>query len=171
MLQQRSFQAKMSHPHCVDLNGPSAPKWYIVDATDQVVGRLATVLARVITGKHKPSFTRHVDTGDYVVVVNADKVAFTGNKWDGKLYRRHTGYISGLKTATAAEMKKKHPTDILKLAVWGMTGKNALASHQINKLKLFASADHTHKAQNPQPLPIGASRRTNLTRKRPANTK
>jgi large subunit ribosomal protein L13 len=160
MLQQKSYQAKQSGPHFFETQGPNAPKWYVVDAKDQVVGRLATVIARVITGKHKPTFTRHADAGDFVVVLNADKVAFTRNKWDGKLYYDHSDYAGGLKIKTAKEMMDRHPTEILRRAVWGMTNKSNLARHQMKKLKLYAGAEHPHVAQNPQPLPAGTVRRT-----------
>ena len=164
MLQKKSFQAKQAKPHFFETHGSAAPKWYIVDAQDQVVGRLATLLARVICGKHKPTYTRHADTGDFVVVLNADKVVFTGNKWKGKLYRHHTGFISGLKTFTAEEMKNRHPEEILRQAVWGMTGKSTLADHQMKKLKIYASAEHPHSAQQPQPLPAGVVRHTHYGR-------
>lgn len=160
MLQRKTYQAKMSGPHFFEPKGPNAPKWYVVDAKDQVVGRLSTVLARVITGKHKPTYTRHADAGDFVVVLNADKVVFTRNKLDGKLYRKHTGYIGGLKTYTARDMLQRNPTEVLRQAVWGMTPKSSLARHQMKKLKLYTSAEHPHLAQNPQPLPAAASRRT-----------
>jgi large subunit ribosomal protein L13 len=162
MLQQKTYQAKQSGPHFFEPKGPNAPKWYIVDAKDQVVGRLATVLARVVTGKHKTRYTRHADAGDFIIVINADKVVFTRNKWDGKLYRDHSEYISGLKTKTAREMLQRHPTEILRRAVWGMTNGSSLARHQMKKLKLFASDKHPHVAQNPQPLPAGTTRRTVL---------
>lgn len=132
----------------------------MVDAKDQVVGRLATVLARVIIGKHKPTYTKHADTGDFVVVLNADKVVFTRNKWQGKLYRDHTGYVGGLKTKTAQEMLERHPEEILRRAIWGMTGKSSLARHQMKKLKIYTGAEHPHRAQNPQALPAGVIRRT-----------
>ena len=106
-----------------------------------------------------------MDTGDYIIVLNADKVALTGNKEDGKLYRRHTGYVGGLKTATAGQMRARHPDEIIRLAVWGMTNKSSLARHQMKKLKVFAGAEHPHAAQNPQPLPAGTIRRTNLAKK------
>src|SRR5215210_3891618 len=115
MLQRKTYQAKQSGPHMFETRGPNAPKWYVVDAKDQVVGRLATVIARVITGKHKTTYTRHADAGDFVVVLNADKVVFTRNKLDGKLYRAHTGYVSGLKTRTAREMLQRRPTEVLRL--------------------------------------------------------
>lgn len=165
MLQQKSYQAKQSGPHFFETRGPQAPKWYVVDAKDQVVGRLATILARVVTGKHKATYTKHADTGDFIVVVNADKVVFTRNKWDGKLYRDHTGYVSGLKTKTAREMLARHPDEILRRAVWGMTNKSNLARHQMKKLKIFAGSEHPHQAQMPQPLSAGVTRKTVLASK------
>ncbi|MEK7689869.1 MAG: 50S ribosomal protein L13 [Bdellovibrionota bacterium] len=152
----------MSGPHYFEPHGPNAPKWYIVDAKDQVVGRLATVIARVITGKHKATYTRHADTGDFVILINADKVVFTRNKLDGKLYRKHTGYIGGLKTMTAREMLARSPGEVMRLAIWGMTNKSTLADHQMKKLKIFAGDVHPHAAQNPQALPVSATRRTVL---------
>lgn len=166
MLQQKSFQAKQFGPHLFETEGPNAPKWYIVDAKDQVVGRIATVLARVLTGKHKPIYTKHADTGDFVVVLNADKVVFTRNKWRDKLYRDHSGYVGGLKTKTAQEMLERHPEEILRRAVWGMTNKSSLARHQMKKLKIYTGAEHPHRAQNPQALPAGSIRRTVVSAKR-----
>lgn len=163
MLQQKSYQAKQSGPHYFEPKGPNAPKWYVVDAKDQVVGRLATVIARVVTGKHKPTYTRHADAGDFVIVLNADKVVFTRNKWDGKLYRDHSGYVSGLKTKTARQMLERHPEEILRRAVWGMTNKTSLARHQMKKLKIYVGDKHEHQAQKPQPLPAGTTRRTVLS--------
>ncbi|OFZ78809.1 MAG: 50S ribosomal protein L13 [Bdellovibrionales bacterium RIFOXYD1_FULL_53_11] len=140
----------------------------MVDAKDQVVGRIATVITRVLIGKHKPTFTRHADTGDFVVVVNADKVAFTGKKWSDKLYRHHTDYVSGLKTVTAQQMLERNPEEILRQAVWGMTNKSNLARHQMKKLKIYAGAEHPHKAQCPLPLPFGAIRKTVVSRPKKA---
>ncbi len=164
MLQQKSYQAKQYGPHFFETQGSNAPKWYIVDAKDQVVGRLATVIARVVIGKHKPTYTKHADTGDFIVVLNADKVVFTRNKWDGKLYRDHTGYVGGLKTKTAKEMLLRHPEEILRRAVWGMTNKSNLARHQMKKLKIFTGTQHPHAAQKPEPLPSGVVRRTVVSR-------
>lgn len=170
--QQKTYQAKQSGPHIFETTGPNAPKWYIVDAKDQVVGRLSTVIARVILGKHKPTYTRHADAGDFVVVINADKVAFTRNKLDGKLYRHHTEYVSGLKTRTARQvLAGPNPEEVLKLAVYGMTNKSSLAKHQMSKLKLYAGDKHPHQAQNPQPLPVAATRRTVVGAKKPAKKK
>lgn len=166
MLQQKSYQAQQSRPHIFQTKGPTAPKWYIVDAEDQVVGRLATVVARLVTGKHKPTFTRHADAGDFVVVINAEKVVFTRNKWTGKIYRDYSGYISGLKNKTALEMLQRHPEEILRRAVWGMTGKSSLARHQMKKLKIYTGTEHPHAAQNPQPLPASVTRRTVLAGKK-----
>lgn len=165
MLQQKSYQAKQSGPHFFEPKGPNAPKWYVVDAKDQVVGRLATIIARVVTGKHKATYTRHADTGDFVVVLNADKIVFTRNKWSDKLYRDHSGYVGGLKTKTAQQMLERHPEEILRRAIWGMTNKSSLARHQMKKLKLYTSAEHPHAAQNPQPLPASVIRRTVLAKK------
>lgn len=145
---------------------PHLSKWYLVDAKDQVVGRLATILARLITGKHKAAYTKHIDSGDFVVVTNCDKVVFTRNKWDKKMYYDYSGYLSGLKAKTARELLARKPDDILWRAVWGMTGKSSLARKQMKKLKLFVSDKHTHAAQNPQPLPKGLVRNTVLDPKR-----
>ncbi len=164
MFQQKSYQAKQYGPHFFEPHGPNAPKWYVVDAKDQVVGRLATVLARVLTGKHKPTYTKHADTGDFVVVVNADQVVFTRNKWNDKLYRDHSGYVGGLKTKTAKQMLAQHPEEILRQAIWGMTNKSSMARHQMKKLKIFAGSEHLHQAQCPQQLPAGAARNTVVSR-------
>jgi large subunit ribosomal protein L13 len=164
MLQQKSYQAKQYGPHFFETQGDNAPKWFVVDAQDQVVGRLATIIARVVTGKHKPTYSRHADTGDFLIVLNADKVVFTRNKWEDKLYRDHTGYVSGLKTKTAKEMLQRHPEEILRRAVWGMTNKSSLARHQMKKLKIFAGNEHPHQAQGPIALPTGVIRNTVLSR-------
>lgn len=160
MLQQKSYQAKQSGPHYFEPKGPNAPKWYVVDANDQVLGRIATVLARVITGKHKATYTRHADAGDFVIVLNADKIQLTRTKWDKKGYYDHTDFVGGLKIYTARDFVKRRPTELLRRAVWGMTGKTSLARHQMKKLKLIVGTEHEHVAQNPQPLPLAATRRT-----------
>jgi large subunit ribosomal protein L13 len=164
MFQQKSYQAKQYGPHFFETQGQNAPKWYVVDARDQVVGRFATILARVITGKHKATYTKHADTGDFVIVLNADKVVFTRNKWEDKLYREHSGYVGGLKTKTAKQMLQAHPEEILRQAVWGMTNKSSLARHQMKKLKIFAGSEHDHQAQLPQALPAGVIRNTVMSR-------
>jgi large subunit ribosomal protein L13 len=124
-------------------------KWYLIDATDKVVGRLATEIANVLRGKSNPKFTPHTDSGDFVVVINAEKVKFTGNKWDQKVYRKHSGYVGGLKERTAKEQLERRPDLILMSAVKGMLPKNTLGRKQLTKLKVFAGAEHAHAAQNP----------------------
>ncbi|MCM0605250.1 MAG: 50S ribosomal protein L13 [Xanthomonadaceae bacterium] len=157
---------KQIGPHYFEPKGPNAPKWFIVDAKDQVVGRLASMIAKVLVGKHKPSFTRHADTGDFVVVVNAEKVVFTRNKWKQKIYRDYSGYISGLKEKTAEQLLARHPEQILERAVQGMLNKTNLARHQLKKLKVYAGEKHPHAAQDPQTLPLSATRRSALTAKK-----
>ena len=169
MLQQKSYQARQNGPHFFETKGPNAPKWFVVDAQEQVVGRLATVIARVISGKHKPTYTKHADSGDFVVVLNADKVVLTRTKWDKKLYRDYSGYISGLKTKTAREMRDRHPEEIIRRAVWGMLNKSSLGRHQMKKLKIYTTAQHPHTAQNPQPFPAGVQRKTVLTKTKKAS--
>lgn len=127
-------------------------KWYVVDAAGWRVGRLATHIASILRGKHKPEFTPHVDTGDFVVVINADKVEFSGKKWTDKKYRRHSGYPGGLKEVTAQEMLQKHPERLLYYAVRGMLPHNTLGRQQLKKLKVYAGAEHPHEAQQPVPF-------------------
>jgi large subunit ribosomal protein L13 len=123
--------------------------WWLINAENQIVGRLATQIANLLRGKNKTTYTPHVDTGDFVVVINADKVKFTGNKWLDKKYYDHSSFVGGLKEKTAKEMLKKHPEEILRRAVWGMMGgKGVLARNQIKKLKIYTGAEHPHKAQN-----------------------
>ena len=165
MFQQKSYLAKKVGPHFYEIKGPNAPKWYVVDVKDQVVGRAASMIAKVIIGKHKASYTPHVDTGDFVVVLNADKVVFTRNKLDSKLYRDYSGYISGLKERTAREMLQTKPEEVIRRAVWGMTNKSSLARHQMKKLKVYAGAEHPHQAQDLQELPLSAKRRSVFTKK------
>lgn len=129
-------------------------KWYMVDAQDKIVGRLATRLAEVLTGKHKPNYTPHIDNGDYVVVVNADKVRFSGNKWSDKNYYKHTGFMGGIKNRTASEILDRKPTEILRKAVWGMLRKNHLSRRQLMKLKLYASPDHPHQSKKLENLEL-----------------
>lgn len=125
-------------------------KWYLVDATDKTLGRLATEVATLLRGKHKPEYTPHVDTGDFVVVINAEKVRLTGNKWKDKIYYRHTGYTGGLKETTASEMLQKHPTRLIEFAVRGMLPKTSLGRKQGKKLKVYAGSEHPHTAQQPE---------------------
>ena len=129
-------------------------KWYVIDAQDQVLGRLAVEIARRLRGKHKPIFTPHVDTGDYIVVINADKIRLTGNKWDDKVYYHHSGYPGGLKTVTAKQLMRRKPIRILELAVKGMLPKNVLGREIFRKLKVYASPDHPHAAQQPEILTL-----------------
>ena len=130
--------------------------WYIVDATGKVLGRIATEVARRLRGKHKPEFTPHVDTGDYIVVVNADKLRVTGNKAKDKLYHRHTTYPGGLRTTSFEKLHAKHPERVLKLAVKGMLPKGPLGYAMIKKMKVYTGAEHPHAAQQPKPLQIEA---------------
>ena len=129
-------------------------KWYVVDAEGQTLGRLATEIARILRGKNKPQYTPHVDTGDFVVVVNAEKVVVTGRKAEQKVYRRHSGYPGGLKTTTYEQMLERRPTEILRRAVKGMMPKTRLARQQLRKLKIYAGPEHPHAAQNPQELEV-----------------
>jgi large subunit ribosomal protein L13 len=126
--------------------------WYIVDAEGKTLGRLATRIADTLRGKHKPEYTPHVDTGDFVVVVNADKVHVTGNKRDAKLYRRYSGYPGGLRSRSLREMLERRPEEVIRLAVRGMLPRNRLARKQLTKLKVYAGPDHPHAAQQPVPL-------------------
>jgi len=135
--------------------GEVEAKWWLVDATDKVVGRLASEIAVLLMGKHRPTYTPHVDTGDYVVVVNAEKVVFTGNKWDKKRYTWTTGY-TGLRSESARHRMEKHPEDILGEAVRRMLPKNKLAKTMLSKLKIYVGNEHPHQAQNPEPLELGA---------------
>lgn len=129
-------------------------KWYVVDANDKVLGRLATQIAMRLRGKHKPEFTPHLDTGDFIIVVNADKIRLTGKKMDKKLYYRHTGYMGGLKVRTARQMLDKKPEEVIRLAVRRMLPKNRLGRKQLKKLKIYAGPEHPHQAQTPEPLEI-----------------
>jgi large subunit ribosomal protein L13 len=128
--------------------------WYLVDATDKTLGRLASEIAKRLRGKHKPEYTPHVDTGDYIVVINAEKIKVTGRKHTDKLYHRHTGYIGGLKTNNFKWMLENKPTDIITIATKGMLPKNILGRSMLKKLKVFAGSEHTHSAQQPKVLEI-----------------
>lgn len=129
-------------------------KWYIVDAENKVLGRLATEIANRLRGKHKPTFSSFIDNGDFVVVTNAEKITLTGNKLDDKKYYRHTGYIGGIKEISAKELLVKHPEDVLIKAVKGMLPKNKLGRAQLKKLKVYAGTNHPHAAQQPAVLDI-----------------
>lgn len=143
MIKQKTFSPRP---------GDIEKKWYVVDANGQTVGRLATKIADCLRGKNKPIFSPHVDVGDYVVVINADKVEFSGNKWDQKVYYRHTNHMGGLKSTGALEMKERYPERIIMNAVRGMLPKTSLGRKQLTKLKVFAGQEHAHEAQNPEVL-------------------
>lgn len=128
--------------------------WYVVDATDKTLGRLSTHIANRIRGKHKAEYTPHVDTGDYIVVVNAEKIKVTGKKLDDKHYYRHTGYPGGIKSVTLGKMMQDTPTKAIEQAVKGMMPKNKLSRMMLAKLKVYAGSEHPHTAQQPQPLEI-----------------
>lgn len=129
-------------------------KWYVVDAKDKILGRLATEIAFRLRGKHKPTFSPFIDNGDFIIVTNADQIQLTGKKWDDKKYYRHTGYIGGIKETTARELLTKHPTDLVTNAVKGMLPKNKIGRAQLKKLKVYAGTDHPHQAQQPEKLEI-----------------
>jgi large subunit ribosomal protein L13 len=142
---RKTYSAK---PHEVERT------WFVVDAEGKTLGRLATEIAKILRGKHKPSYTPHVDTGDYVVVVNADKVRVTGKRLDQKIYYRHSGYMGGLKAVSLRRMLETHPERVIESAVKGMLPKNRLGRVMYKKLKVYASPEHPHQAQQPQPLEL-----------------
>ena len=125
-------------------------KWLVVDAEGQTLGRLASEVASILRGKHKPTFTPNVDTGDHVIIINAEKIHLTGNKLEGKIYYRHTQFSGGLKQRTAGEMKEKYPTQMLELAIKGMLPKNSLGRQMFTKLNVYTGAEHPHAAQKPE---------------------
>ncbi|MGQ3889880.1 50S ribosomal protein L13 [Legionella sp. CNM-1927-20] len=128
--------------------------WYIIDATDKVLGRVATEIARRLRGKHKAEYTPHVDTGDYVVVINADKITVTGKKFKEKVYYRHSGYPGGIKATSFDKLQERHPERVIELAVKGMLPKNVLGRQMYRKLKVYAGSEHPHTAQQPKELEI-----------------
>lgn len=125
-------------------------KWWMIDAEGMTLGRLASLVANLLRGKHKPQYTPHIDTGDFVVIINAAKVKVSGKKRTDKLYRHHTGYPGGLKTLTFEQLMEKHPTRAIEKAVWGMIPHNRLGRQLITKLKVYAGPEHPHEAQNPE---------------------
>lgn len=129
-------------------------KWYVVDATGHTLGRLASEIASILRGKNKPTYTPHIDTGDYVIVVNADKIQVTGKKLDQKVYYNHSDYVGGMKETTLREKMAKNPEDVIYLAVKGMLPKGPLGREMITKLHVYAGADHKHQAQKPEVLEI-----------------
>jgi large subunit ribosomal protein L13 len=132
--------------------GELAKQWYVIDASGVVVGRLAAQIAPILMGKHRPTYTPHIDTGDYVIVTNVEKVVFTGNKWQQKFYQRYTGHPGGQKDEVAANLHKRRPDRILHLAVQRMMPKNKIGRHMLSKLKLYVGEGHPHQAQAPIPL-------------------
>ncbi len=143
-----SFKTKSAKPTEVERT------WYVIDAENQIVGRLASQVASILRGKHKPSFTPHVDTGDFVIVVNADKARFSGNKENDKLYYSYSGYPGGLKTRTVKEMRERRPEHLVRNAVKGMLPKGPLGRQMLKKLKVYAAPTHPHEAQKPQVLEL-----------------
>jgi large subunit ribosomal protein L13 len=142
------MKSYMARPHEVER------RWYLVDAQGKTLGRLATEIARLLRGKNKPQYTPHVDTGDFVVVVNAEKVVVTGKKAEQKVYYRHTGYPGGLKETSYEVMMERKPTEILRKAVRGMMPRTRLGRQQLRKLKIYAGPEHPHEAQDPQPYEV-----------------
>ena len=128
--------------------------WFVVDAEGKVLGRVATTIANILRGKHKPTFSPSVDTGDFVIVLNAGKIELTGNKADGKVYYSHSGFPGGLKSATAGQMLAKKPEEVIRKAVKGMLPKNKLARHMLKKLKIYTGGAHPHEAQQPKNLSL-----------------
>ena len=131
-------------------------KWYIIDAAEKPLGRVATEAARLLKGKHKPTYSTHMDCGDHVIILNADKIVLTGNKLNKKIYTRHSGYVGGLKEVKAKDMLQRRPERMFELAVKGMLPKNALGREMIKKLKVYAGSEHEHAAQKPEKLEIKA---------------
>lgn len=132
--------------------------WYVVDASRETLGRMATRVARILMGKHKPNYTPHADVGDFVVVINAADVQVSGTKAESKVYRRHTSYPSGLRETLYSKMRERHPTEMVRLAVRRMMPKNTLGRHMMRKLKVHGGAQHPHHAQNPKPLSFGTAK-------------
>jgi large subunit ribosomal protein L13 len=127
-------------------------QWFVLDAAGVPLGRLSTQVAHLLMGKHKPTWAPHIDTGDFVIVINAEKTVLTGRKEEQKLYRRHTGYPGGLKSVTAGELRQRRPTKLVEEAVWGMLPKGKLGRKQLKKLKVYAGPEHPHQAQQPAPF-------------------
>jgi large subunit ribosomal protein L13 len=133
-------------------------RWFVVDVEGQVLGRVATEIAKILRGKHKPQFTRHTDTGDFVIAVNAEKIKLTGSKLEKKNYYQHSGYIGNLKAISAGEQLRRHPDRVLRAAVAGMLPKNTLGRNQLKKLKIYAGPEHPHEAQVPAPLKLATEK-------------
>lgn len=155
----RRFAATLSHLQMKTFVATPANRernWVIVDANGKTLGRLATQLADALRGKRKPEYTPHCDVGDFVIVVNAEKISVTGNKREAKLYHKHSGYPGGLRTRTLEEMLNRRPEEVIRLAVKGMLPRNRLARQQLRKLKVYAGPEHPHVAQKPEPMEIDA---------------
>ena len=138
--------------------GDIAPQWILVDAEREVLGRAAVRIAAMLQGKHRPTWTPHTDTGDFVVVINAAKIQATGKKDDDKIYQWYTGWAGGRKTRSLAEMRKRHPADVIRLAVRRMLPKSRLGRQMLKKLKIYGGSAHPHEAQNPEPVDLGTGR-------------
>lgn len=138
--------------------GQVASQWYVIDASNQVVGRLAAQIAPILMGKHRPTYTPHIDTGDFVIVTNVDKVVFTGKKWEQKVYQRYSGYPGGQKEEAAWKLFQRHPERILHEAIRRMMPKNKIGRHMLGKLKLYTGAGHPHQSQQPIPLEAKSGR-------------
>lgn len=138
--------------------GDIAPQWILVDAEREVLGRAAVRIAAMLQGKHRPTWTPHTDTGDFVVVINAEKIQATGKKDDDKIYQWYTGWASGRKTRSLAEMRKRHPADVIRLAVRRMLPKSRLGRQMLKKLKIYGGSAHPHEAQHPEPVDLGTGR-------------
>lgn len=132
-------------------------QWFVLDATGIPLGRLSTLVARLLMGKHKPTYATHIDTGDFVIVINAEKSVLTGRKEEQKMYHHHTGYPGGIKSETAADRRRRRPSKMVELAVWGMLPKTRLGRAQLRKLKVYAGPDHPHQAQQPTPFDVAQS--------------
>lgn len=157
MAESRAKGARLVHAMKTFTATPSNRErnWLVVDASGQTLGRLATRIANALRGKNKPTYTPHIDTGDFVIVVNAEKVSVTGNKRVAKRYYRHSGYPGGLRSRTLEQMLERRPEEVIRLAVKGMLPRNRLARKQLTKLKIYAGPDHPHAAQKPQPMEVG----------------
>ena len=129
-------------------------RWFVLDAAGIPLGRLSSLAARLLMGKHKPTYARHIDTGDFVIVINAEKAVLTGGKEEKKIYYHHTGYPGGIKSETAAKRRQRRPAKLVEEAVWGMLPKGPLGRKQLRKLKVYAGPDHPHAAQKPQPMEV-----------------
>ncbi len=147
-------RARTANPTYSPKVGEIERRWYVVDADGATLGRLATRVARILTGKEKPFYARHIDVGDFVIVVNAEKAVLTGNKNKKKIYYRHSGQPGKLKSETAGRLRARRPTRLVELAVRGMLPRNRLGRRQLRKLKVYAGADHPHMAQQPEPIAI-----------------